>query len=119
MTSCVLARAGQARRHAGRASGLLALAHLVVGCAATGPMPTALPDPVDVAPGAPPLRAASPEAVKVGEDLYQVPVGFDADGCLLYQLYSPSRTVTLAISYRSVNGGFTLKRASALCPNEV
>jgi hypothetical protein len=57
-------------------------------------------------------------ALQVGDDLYQEPIGYDADGCLMYRLFSPTTLVTHAISYRSIEGGFTLKRRLALCAPE-
>ncbi len=64
-------------------------------------------------------KAAAPDlppgAIRVGHDLYQVPIGADADGCEMYRLYSPSLMVTEAISYRSRDGGFTIDRRAAVC----
>jgi hypothetical protein len=56
-------------------------------------------------------------AIKIGQDLYQVPIGLDADGCAIYRLYSPTRMVGQAISYRSRAGGFTIDRQQADCPS--
>ena len=55
-------------------------------------------------------------AVRVCPELYQVPVGADADGCPMYRLYSPTRLVSQAIAYRSRDGGFTADRRAAACP---
>ena len=68
-----------------------------------------------VAPGAVPASAIPAGAIKVGQDLYQVPIGRDADGCAMYRLYSPTRMVSQAISYRSRDGGFTIDRQEADC----
>lgn len=54
-------------------------------------------------------------AVAVGKDLYQVPLGSDADGCLMYRLHSPARLVPLAISYQAPDGSFTMDHHHALC----
>lgn len=54
-------------------------------------------------------------AIEVGQDLYQVPIGRDADGCALYRLYSPTRMVSQAISYRRRDGSFTIDRREAGC----
>ena len=62
------------------------------------------------APAGPP-----PGAIRVGRDLYQVPIGADADGCQMYRLYSPTLLVTEAISYRSRAGGFTVDKRAAVC----
>lgn len=92
----------------GRAVALLMVVALS-GCAASGPSSgTRATDPTSTA-------KVPPKALQVGEDLYQVPVGYDADGCLMYRLFSPTTMVTHAISYRSVDGGFTLRRKHALC----
>jgi hypothetical protein len=83
----------------------LALLGGLGGCAAPSPSGTG------VAPGA----QLPPEAIQVGRDLYQVPIGPDADGCQRYRLYSPTLVVTEAISYRSRDGGFTINRRAAVC----
>jgi hypothetical protein len=85
----------------------LALAALLAGCAGT-----ASPPLVTDAEATAELPLA---ALQVGDDLYQEPIGHDADGCLMYRLFSPTTLVTPAISYRSIEGGFTLKRRLALC----
>ena len=68
------------------------------------------------APGALPASEIPAGAIRVGQDLYQVPIGRDADGCAIYRLYSPTRLVSQAISYRSRDGGFTIDRQKADCP---
>jgi hypothetical protein len=55
-------------------------------------------------------------AVQVGEDLYQVPIGEDEEGCTIYRLHSQSLLVAQVISYRSAAGGFTTDRRNADCP---
>ena len=74
-----------------------------------------------------PIIAASPEvaerqaadlppgAIEVGQDLYQVPIGEDEDGCAMYRLYSPTGLVVQVISYRDAAGGFTTDRREADC----
>ena len=69
----------------------------------------------DAAPPARPAGALPAGAIEVGQDLYQVPIGRDADGCAIYRLYSPTRMVSQAISYRSRAGGFTIDRQEADC----
>jgi hypothetical protein len=61
------------------------------------------------APGLP------PGAIRVGEDLYQVPVGEDEAGCTMYRLHSQSLLVAQVISYRDAAGGFTTDRRKADC----
>lgn len=94
------------RRRLARAAALLMVAALS-GCAASAPSSGA-GDSISTA-------KVPPDALQVGEDLYRIPVGHDADGCLMYRLFSPTTKVTHAVSYRSVDGGFTLKRKRALC----
>ncbi len=72
------------------------------------PLPVA---PTSEAPGAP----IPGGAIKVGEDLYQVPVGNDADGCPVFRLWSPSRAVIQAIFYKDRKGGFTMDKSKAEC----
>jgi len=92
------------------------------GPAATGPAAT---DPAATGPAAT-GRAASPPAasadralpagaIAVGPDLYQVPIGTDAEGCQMYRLHSPGRMVTQAIAWRRPDGSFTLDRREAAC----
>ena len=55
------------------------------------------------------------EAIEVGEDLYQVPIGTDDDGCPMFRMYSPTRLVAQAIYYRDAAGAFTMSRREAAC----
>jgi hypothetical protein len=54
-------------------------------------------------------------AIEVGEDLYQVPIGADDDGCPIFRMYSPTRLVAQAIYYRDAAGGFTMSKQEAAC----
>jgi hypothetical protein len=54
-------------------------------------------------------------AIEVGEDLYQIPIGADADGCQMFRMYSPTRLVAQAIYYRGAAGGFTMSKHEAAC----
>ncbi len=74
-------------------------------CTAPGPTGAGTAPATDLPPGAVPL----------GRDLYQVPIGADADGCQMYRLYSPTLMVAEVISYRSRDGGFTIDRRAAVC----
>ncbi|MGH6896132.1 MAG: hypothetical protein ACREJ5_06255 [Geminicoccaceae bacterium] len=56
-----------------------------------------------------------PGAIEVGEDLYQVPIGEDENGCTMYRLHSRRMLVAQAISYRDARGGFTTDRREADC----
>jgi hypothetical protein len=55
-------------------------------------------------------------AIRVGEELYQIPIGADDDGCPRFRLYSPTKLVAQAIYYRDAAGGFTTNRQEAACP---
>jgi hypothetical protein len=56
-----------------------------------------------------------PGAIPIGDELYQVPIGADDDGCPRYRLYSPTRLVAQVIYYRGPAGGFTTDRQQAEC----
>ena len=56
-----------------------------------------------------------PGAIRIGDQLYQVPIGADDDGCPRYRLYSPTRLVAQVIYYRDHAGGFTTDRRQAEC----
>jgi hypothetical protein len=102
-----------------------AAAALVIGCwlcstlgGCTRPQPSGAAQGTAgaaAAPGALPAGEIPAGAIEVGQDLYQVPIGRDADGCAIYRLYSPTRMVSQAISYRSRDGGFTIDRQEADC----
>jgi hypothetical protein len=102
-----------------------AAAALVIGCSlcgalggCTSPHPSGAAQGTagtGAAPDALPASAIPAGAIEVGQDLYQVPIGRDADGCAIYRLYSPTRMVSQAISYRSRAGGFTIDRQKADC----
>jgi hypothetical protein len=104
-----------------------AAAGLVLGCTLCGALGgCASPQPsgaaqeaagTRAAPGAVPASEIPAGAIRVGQELYQVPIGRDADGCAIYRLYSPTRLVSQAISYRSRDGGFTIDRQKADCPS--
>jgi hypothetical protein len=54
-------------------------------------------------------------AIEVGEDLYQIPIGTDADGCPMFRMHSPAKLVAQAIYYRDAAGGFTMSKEEAAC----
>lgn len=97
------------------------------GSAGTGPTATdpattgdaAGPPAATGAAASPPAasadRALPAGAIAVGPDLYQVPIGPDAEGCQMYRLHSPGRMVTQAIAWRRPDGSFTLDRREAAC----
>jgi hypothetical protein len=90
----------------------------------SGRVPSPMPG-AEVARSKPPQRAAPATeapgapipggAIKVGEDLYQVPVGKDADGCPVFRLWSSSKAVVQAIFYKDRKGGFTMDKSKAEC----
>ena len=59
--------------------------------------------------------ALPPGAIKIDDQLYQVPIGADDDGCARYRLHSPTKLVAQAIYYRDPAGGFTPDRRQAAC----
>ena len=62
-----------------------------------------------------PAAEVPPGAIPIGDELYQVPLGLDDDGCPRYRLYSPTRLVAQVIYYRDPAGGFTTDRKRADC----
>jgi hypothetical protein len=62
-----------------------------------------------------PSPALPAGAIEVGDQLYQVPIGEDEDGCPMYRLHSPTKMVAQVISYRDPTGGFTTDRQEADC----
>ena len=87
------------------------------GAAVTGPAVTgpAAPDPAASGTASSGQGDLPPDAVAVGPDLYQVPIGTDAEGCQMYRLHAPGRMVTQAIAWRRADGSFTLDRREADC----
>jgi hypothetical protein len=71
------------------------------------------PEPGTGAEGA---SGVPPGAIAVGDDLYQVPIGDDEDGCPMFRLFSPTRMVVQAIFWRTPEGEFTMDRSEAACP---
>jgi hypothetical protein len=61
------------------------------------------------------LAEVPPGAIPIGDQLYQVPIGADDEGCPRYRLYSPTKLVVQAIYYRDPAGGFTPDRRQAAC----
>lgn len=56
-----------------------------------------------------------PDAIRVEEDLYMVPVAVDESGCQQYSAWSRQRMVPTVIYYRKANGEFTMFRSEADC----
>lgn len=61
-------------------------------------------------------EAGLPEdSVPIGANLYMVPQGRDADGCVVYRVHAPQGEVLPIDHYRTASGSFTAERADALC----
>ena len=91
---------------------------LALGCTIAAHGCTARPPDADgfserATPGA--QAALPPGAIKIDDQLYQVPIGADDDGCARYRLHSPTKVVAQAIYYRDPAGGFTPDRRRAAC----
>jgi hypothetical protein len=76
-----------------------------------------LAQPVEPATSEPsPSSPVPPDAIRIGEDAYMVPIGKDAGGCMQYRMHAPGRAVPQVIFYADGKGGFTMNRAEADCP---
>ena len=54
-------------------------------------------------------------AIKIGDDIYQVPIGKDSDGCDSYRMFSQHKGVVTTIFYRAKDGAFTMDKSKANC----
>lgn len=79
---------------------VMALALFLAACASEPPASTAIP----------------PDAIPVSPELYMLPMGTDADGCPVFQPWSPTLAVVQALHWRTAEGNFTLDRSAAACP---
>ena len=65
-------------------------------------------------------RAASADwpagTLETAEGVFQVPLGPDKSGCMMYQTKIPGAKTTQVIKYRKKDGSFTMNRAEADCP---
>jgi hypothetical protein len=96
------------------------LSGLVVVLGLAGGIPAGCADqPADNSGGKPMTSPAKPEippgAIKVGDDLYYVPLPDPVQGCPAYRQFSPTKLVTAAIYFRAGDGSFTLDRNRAVC----
>ena len=114
LAGCRRTRAARRRGAAAAIALACSLCGGLGGCASPQPSDAAQ-RPAAAGPRALPASAVPAGAIELGQDLYQVPIGRDADGCAIYRLYSPTRMVGQAISYRSRDGGFTIDRQQADC----
>ncbi len=62
-----------------------------------------------------PTREVPPNAVKIADDLYMVPLDQPVEGCPAYRQFSTTKMVNQAIYYRARQGGFTFDRNEAVC----
>jgi hypothetical protein len=92
----------------------LVIGLLAQACAAEHPAPGSTSG-VAADQEAPPLPFG---AIQVGEDLYQIPIGADGDGCPRFRMYSPTKLVAQAIYYPDGAGGFTASKEEAACASE-
>ena len=60
-------------------------------------------------------NAPPPDAIRVADDHYMVPIGADGGGCEQYTPWSARGRVTTAIYYRKADGSFTLYRSEVEC----
>lgn len=95
-----------------RSGVLLVFGLLIQACATDGPgsWPKS-----DVATSRRAAAEIPKGAIPVGQELYQVPIGLDDEGCQMFRMYSPTRLVAQAIYYRDASGGFTMNRQAAAC----
>ncbi|MFC7048396.1 hypothetical protein [Emcibacter nanhaiensis] len=54
--------------------------------------------------------------IETAEGVFQVPLGQDKNGCMMYQTKIPGAKTTQVIKYRKKDGSFTMNRAEADCP---
>ena len=54
-------------------------------------------------------------AIAVGDDVYVVPIGKDAQGCAMYTVFSPTKAVGQAILYRADGDRFAMNKDEANC----
>lgn len=58
------------------------------------------------------------DAIAVGEDMYMVPLGRDAGGCMMFQAHAPDKLVAQVIQYRTADGRFVANKREAACMTE-
>lgn len=54
-------------------------------------------------------------AIAVGDDVYMVPLGKDAQGCAMYRAFSPTKAVAQVLQYRAADGQFVMNKDEAAC----
>jgi hypothetical protein len=54
-------------------------------------------------------------AIAVGDGVYMVPIGKDAQGCAMYRALSPNKAVVQAIHYRANDDRFVMNKDEAAC----
>jgi hypothetical protein len=99
---------------------LLQLAGFVALAAIAGGMPAAcVADSSGNTSGAAVADTAKPHlttgVVRVGDNLFYVPLPEPVQGCIAYRQFSATRKVSKAAFFRATDGGFTLDRDKAVC----
>lgn len=56
-----------------------------------------------------------PNSIKVGDDLYYIPIGKDDDGCMMYQAKSNTMMTLQAIIYQNGSGKFLMSKDRQRC----
>ena len=51
----------------------------------------------------------------MGDDVYMVPIGKDAQGCAMYRAFSPTKAVAQVIQYRTADDRFVMNKDDAAC----
>lgn len=55
------------------------------------------------------------DAIKVGDELYMLPLAAKVGDCPAFRPWSPTKMVVQAIHFRGRAGGFVMDRAQAAC----
>ena len=94
-----------------------ALAGVVLMAAACGGADTATDGPTQKGNGPLETTAGIPaNAIAVGDDVYMVPLGPDAEGCVMYRAFSPTKAVAQVIKYRTRDGRYVSDKRETECP---
>jgi hypothetical protein len=63
-----------------------------------------------------PAAGIPSNAIAIGDDVYMVPVGPDAEGCVMYRAFSPTKAVAQVIKYRTRDGRYVSDNRETGCP---
>lgn len=92
-----------------------AAAFVVAGCSVEMAMQATAAGKDSKAPPAKNAAQVPADAIAVGDDVYMVPIGADAEGCTMYRVFSPTKATVQAIHYRTAEGRFVMDKAQAAC----